>query len=113
MKTGRGTLAVGECGSARTRERGHGTVRCDLADAMIARVSDDHVALAVHRHAIRIIKTGRGTLAVGECGSARTGERGHGTVRCDLADAMIAPVSDDHVALAVHRHAIRIVKPGR
>src|SRR3990172_7458920 len=82
---------------------------------MVEVVADVHVAVAVHRHPIRVVQlgVGGGRTVTGEPGGAVAGdgvdEPGAGI---DPAHPMVVGVGDEHVAAAVHPHPIRFVQLG-
>eukprot|EP00959_Pyramimonas_sp_CCMP1952_P133714 2796087-Pyramimonas_sp.AAC.1 len=90
---------------ASARQCGHHALRRDLADAMVAHVGHDDVALHVHRHSAGVAEPSGGALSVFIASQAAARQRGDHALRRDLADAITACVAHNDVALPVHCHS--------
>ena len=98
----------------RTADGRHDSGRRYLSNRMVIGVRDVHIARAVQRHAVRIIKPrcNAGSIDSARCPGV-TGICRYHPGRCHLPDRVVAGVGDEHVAGGIHCHAARIVKAGR
>ena len=104
------SVPIGKACILRASERGDGAVWCHLADAVVARVGNDGVALCINRHAAWALKARVASVPIGKAFILRASERGDGAVWCHLADAVVARVGDDDIALCINRHAAWLIK---
>ena len=81
--------------------------RVHLPDPVVARVGDEEIASAVHRHAAGEIQQSRGcrTPVPAEPGLSRARHGRDHPRRVHLPDPVVARVGDEEVAGAVQRHA--------
>src|SRR6185369_10569390 len=83
----------------------------DLADSGVALIGNVKVAGAVDRHMRRADEARGGPRAVRVTNHARSaGERRHDPGGGDLADSIVAPVSDVDVIDAVDRYSSRSIE---
>ncbi len=84
----------------------------DLPNRIVEGIRHIHVARAVHRHAGRPIKPRVAPRSVRAARTARqSGQRRDRPVRRHFADRVVPCVRHIDVARAVHRHALRQIKP--
>ena len=88
--------------------RPHRGGRGELADAVVAVICDVHVAVSVHRHAIRRreLAAAYGPVVMTRRAIAADG-RPHRAGRGEHAYAVVAVICDVDVVASVHRHASR------
>jgi hypothetical protein len=109
VKEGVRTDAVGKTDAAASKGSYHATGR-HSADAVVAKVRDNDVAAAVHRHAVRSSERSARAGAVGKRGRPAPSKRCHNAARCDFADAVVVKIRDINVAARVDGHAAQLVK---
>jgi hypothetical protein len=98
--------------SASARQSGHMALWCDLADTMVARVSHNHIAVAIHCESTETVELSNGPFSVSMtyyAGSAC--QSGHKALWCDLADTIVARVSHDDIAIPIRCDSTRISEP--
>jgi hypothetical protein len=82
----------------------------DPADAVVVRIDDKDIALAVHRDTIGVVEQRGSSLPVTEASLAAASERRDIALRRDLADAVAAKIGYLHVSTSVNRDANRVVE---
>ena len=120
---GRGVDKLRRCACAvetpldthRSSEGGHRSIGRDLADGVIAAVRHINIAAGIHRHAHGGVELRRTPLCVGIASAEKSVacQGGHHPGRGDLADGVVAGIGHIHIAVAIHRHAIGMVKERR
>jgi hypothetical protein len=79
---------------------------CDLADAMVARVSHKDVVYPIHCDSTGGFKLSDGPFSVLITLYASTRQSGHMALRCNLADTMTVRVSHDDVPVPIQLPAL-------
>ena len=114
VEGGRGDCAIGAAQGAGACDGGHHAKLINLADAVVHLVGNIDVVAGIDGQLGRGIELGRRAGAVGvACRAQGARESGHHAQRRDLADAMVAGVRHEQVALAVAHHAERAGKGRR
>ena len=82
--------------------------RAHFADAAVAHVGDDNVAICIDRHGVWLKEARVASVPIDKATIMlrRASERGDSAVWCHLADAVVVRVGDDDVALCINRHAV-------
>src|SRR5215469_12209770 len=107
-------------GQASARDRADHAAEFDLADAVVARVGHEQVALLVQREGLSgtVERAGReieahfggGLPVAGVALAAVAGDRGDHSLEVDLTDSVVEAVGDVEVAFGVDRQSLRRVQ---
>mmetsp|Transcript_11736 Transcript_11736/g.34898 ORF Transcript_11736/g.34898 Transcript_11736/m.34898 type:complete len:216 (-) Transcript_11736:446-1093(-) len=98
--------------TARPCDRAYNAIEPNLADVIITRIDDDHIAKWVHRHTPRRVESCVGGGAIGMARLRGTpGQGADNAVRRELADTSIRRICHNHVAIRVYGHACKLIKP--
>jgi hypothetical protein len=92
------------------RQSGHVALWRDFADTLVGRVSHDDVAVPIHFDSTRLVELINGPLSVLMALLAIARHSGHVALWSDFADAMVARVSYDDVAVPIHCDSTGLVE---
>mmetsp|Transcript_41248 Transcript_41248/g.69032 ORF Transcript_41248/g.69032 Transcript_41248/m.69032 type:complete len:221 (-) Transcript_41248:336-998(-) len=85
-------------------------LRCDLADAMVARVGHEQIPVTIQRDSVRLVELGLVAHAVLKAAHPAAVLRHHLPLGCHLVDTMHPRVDDYQVAIAIDYDSHRTKK---